>query len=179
MNILDFEGKTFLYPTDTILGLGCSVFDGKSIEKIYQLKERSNDKSLILLVNSEQMLQKFVEVPAMAWEIMDISDNPVTIVYENPINLPQSVVAKDNSVAIRFTKDKFCSQIINALRAPIVSTSANISGENSPKKLDEVHEKIKQNVDFIFPECIDFQPKFKTSSIIKITKDNVVKVIRA
>lgn len=177
-SLSDIENKTFLYPTDTILGLGCSVHDVDSIKKIYEIKQRPNDKSLIILVNSETMLQQLVDVPEMAWELIDVSDKPITLVYDNPKNLPKELIFNDNSIAIRFTKDAFCSKIINTLKAPIVSTSANISGEKNPTVFTEVSAQIREKVDYIFPECMNFVPKYSASSIIKISVDNKIKILR-
>jgi len=178
MNLEDFQNKTFLYPTDTILGLGCSIFDENSVEKMYQIKNRPNDKSLIILVNSEQMLQKYVDVPEMAWQLIDLSEKPITIVYENPFNLPDSLIAKDNTVAIRLTRNNFCNQLINKIKAPIVSTSANFSGEKTPAIFTEINQDFLAKIDFIFPECINFKPQYSSSSIIKISKSGIIKIIR-
>ena len=172
------QGKTMLYPTDTILGLGCSAFNEEAIQKIYEIKNRPSSKSLIILVDSPKMLQDIVEVPELAWDLMDLNEKPLTIIYDNPKGLPKSLVAEDNTIAIRLTDDLLCKKIIGRLKAPIVSTSANLSGDPSPKVLKEVHPTIIERVDLVLEECESFEPQFTASTIIKLGLDNEVKVIR-
>lgn len=175
---MDLKSKIFLYPTDTTFGLGCSANDVEAIQKVYSIKKRPDSKSLIILVDNAARLQNIVDVPALAWDIMDLSEKPVTLIYDNPKNLPKELIAGDNTIAIRLTKDLLCKKIIGSLNSPIVSTSANLSGEPSPQSFAEISQKIKDEVDFIFPECENFVPKFKASSIIKLSEDGRVKVIR-
>lgn len=170
--------SVFLYPTDTTFGLGCDADNVEAIRKIFKIKNRPDSKSLIILVENETRLQKIVDVPDLAWDIMDLSEKPVTIIYDNPRNLPKELIAEDNTIAIRLTKDLFCKKLISRLNAPLVSTSANISGEPAPDSFDEISQKIKEEVGFIFPECETFVPKFSGSSIIKLSADGKVKVIR-
>ena len=172
------EGKTMLYPTDTILGLGCSAKNEEAIQKIYDIKNRPSSKSLIILVDSPKMLQDIVEVPELAWDLMEFNEKPITIIYDNPKGLPNSLVAEDNSIAIRMTDDLFCKKIIGKLGGPIVSTSANLSGEPSPKVFSEVNPTILERVDFYPEETKTFVPQFTASTIIKLGLDNEVKVIR-
>lgn len=172
------KDKTFLYPTDTTFGLGCDATNVEAIRKIFEIKNRPDSKSLIILVDSNQRLQQIVDVPELAWDIMDFSEKPVTIIYDNPRNLPKELIAEDNTIAIRLTNDLFCKKIISKLNAPLVSTSANISGESTPNSYIEISQKIKDEVDYIFPECESFTPKFTGSSIIKLSIDGQVKVIR-
>ena len=172
------EGKTMLYPTDTILGIGCSAKSEEGIKKIFDIKNRPSSKSLIILVDSPKMLQDIVEVPELAWDLMDFNEKPITIIYDNPKGLPKSLVAEDNTIAIRLTDDLLCKKIIGRLKAPIVSTSANLSGEASPKVLKEVNSKIIDGVDMVLEECQSFEPQFTASTIIKLGLDNEVKVIR-
>lgn len=170
--------KTFLYPTDTTFGLGCAANNVDAIKRIFNIKNRPDSKSLIILVDSNQRLQQIVDVPELAWDIMDFSEKPVTIIYDNPRNLPKELIAEDNTIAIRLTNDLFCKKLISKLNAPLVSTSANISGESTPNSYAEISPKIKDEVDYIFPECETFTPKFAGSSIIKLSADGQVKVIR-
>ncbi len=179
MNEKEFlKDKTFLYPTDTTFGLGCDANNVEAIKKIFEMKNRPDSKSLIILVDSNQRLQQIVDVPELAWDIMDFSEKPVTIIYDNPRNLPKELIAEDNTIAIRLTKDFFCKKLISKLNAPLVSTSANISGKPTPNSYSEISQKIKDEVDYIFPECETFVPKFTGSSIIKLSADGQVKVIR-
>lgn len=172
------KGSTILYPTDTTFGLGCDANHVEAIHKIYEIKNRPDSKSLIILVDSPARLQNLVDVPALAWDIMDLSEKPVTIIYDNPRNLPKELIAEDNTIAIRLTKDPLSKKIIGRINAPLVSTSANLSGEPSPQNFSEISQKIKDEVDLILPECEDFIPRFKASSIIKLSEDGRVKVIR-
>lgn len=167
-----------LYPTDTIWGIGCSAKDENAIQKIYEIKERSEEKSLIILVESERRLQELVEVPALAWELIDLSEKPLTIIYDNPKNLPKKIIAQDNTIAIRLTKDEFCKRLINKINAPLVSTSANVSGEPSPANYSEISNKIKEKVDYIVPLRQEGKEKSQASSIIKLSVDGKVKIIR-
>lgn len=174
----NLKNKTYLYPTDTTFGIGCDANDVKSIQRIFRIKNRPDSKSLIILVESNQRLQQIVDVPELAWDIMDFSEKPVTIIYDNPRNLPKELISEDNTIAIRLTKDLFCKKLISTINAPIVSTSANISGEPTPNTYSEISQEIKDQVDYIFPECETFFPKFTGSSIIKLSADGQVKVIR-
>lgn len=175
---MDLSDKTFLYPTDTTFGIGCAATNVEAVRKIFKIKNRPDSKSLIILVENEARLQKIVDVPDLAWDIMDLSEKPVTIVYENPRNLPGELIAEDNTIAIRLTKDLFCKKLISKINSPLVSTSANVSGEPSPNSFAEISQKIKNEVDYIFPECETFVPKFTGSSIIKLSADGRVEVIR-
>jgi len=175
---MDLSDKTFLYPTDTTFGIGCAATSVEAVRKIFEIKNRPDSKSLIILVENEARLQKIVDVPDLAWDIMDLSEKPVTIVYENPRNLPGELIAQDNTIAIRLTKDLFCKKLISKINSPLVSTSANVSGEPSPNSFAEISQKIKNEVDYIFPECETFVPKFTGSSIIKLSADGRVEVIR-
>lgn len=174
----NFGKHTFLYPTDTTFGIGCDATNAEAIQKIFQIKNRPDSKSLIILVDTPARLQKIVDVPDLAWDIMDLSEKPVTIIYDNPKNLPKELIAEDNTIAIRLTDDLFCKKLISKINAPLVSTSANISGEPTPNSFAEISQKIKTEVDFVFPECETFVPKFAGSSIIKLSVDGTVKVIR-
>lgn len=172
------EGEVFLYPTDTTFGIGCDVTNEQAVQKIFRIKNRQDSKSFIILVESEARLQKLVDVPDLAWDLIDLSEKPISIVYDNPKNLPKELIAEDNSIAIRLTKDLLCKQLISNLNNPIVSTSANLSGEPSPKNYLEISPNIKNEVDFIFPECENFIPKYASSSVIKLSADGRVKVLR-
>lgn len=174
----ELKNQTFLYPTDTTFGLGCDATNVEMIKKIFKIKNRPDSKSFIILVENEGRLQQLVDVPDLAWDIMDLSEKPVTIIYDNPRGLPKELIAEDNTIAIRVTKDLFCKKLISKINAPLVSTSANVSGENSPKNFQEISPSIKDKVDYIFPECENFIPHFSGSSIIKLSKDGTVKIIR-
>jgi L-threonylcarbamoyladenylate synthase len=123
------SGGTILYPTDTIWGIGCDATNIEAVNKIFDIKKREKNKSMIILVESEKRLQDLVDVPEMAWEIIDLSEKPVTIVYENPRGLPKELLAEDGSIGIRLIKNDFCKKLISKLNRPLVSTSANFSGK--------------------------------------------------
>ena len=141
IEILKSSG-TILYPTDTIWGIGCDATNVEAIQKIFEIKKREKSKSMIILVESEKRLQDLVDVPEMAWEIIDLSEKPVTIVYENPRNLPKEILADDGSIGIRLIKDDFCKKLISKLNKPLVSTSANFSGDKSPMKFSDINSEI-------------------------------------
>ena len=169
---------TILYPTDTIWGIGCDATNIEAINKIFDIKKRDKNKSMIILVESEKRLQDLVDVPEMAWEIIDLSEKPVTIVYENPKNLPKEILAEDGSIGIRLVKDDFCKKLISKLNKPLVSTSANFSGEKSPLQFSDISQKIIDSVDFAVEENREKISKYSGSSVIKIWSDNRIKVLR-
>ncbi len=172
------SGGTILYPTDTIWGLGCDATNVDALNKIFEIKKRDRQKSMIILVESEKRLQDLVDVPEMAWEIMDLSEKPVTFIYDHPRNLPQELLAEDGSIGIRLVKDLFLKKIITKLNKPLVSTSANFSGSKSPRTFQDIPQEIKDAVDYIAEENRDQVAEFGGSSIIRIWKDNRIKIIR-
>ncbi|MGJ8734213.1 MAG: L-threonylcarbamoyladenylate synthase [Cellulophaga sp.] len=172
------NGGIILYPTDTVWGIGCDATNEDAIKKIYQLKKRVNTKTMICLVANDFMLEKHVEkVPEVAFDIIDIADTPTTIVYDNPKNVAQNLIAKDNSLAIRVATDKFCQYLISKFKKPIVSTSANLSGEPTAKSFKEISSDILKGVDYAVNLQRNIQ-KVTPSSIIKLSNDGKVKVIR-
>ena len=132
------NGGVILYPTDTIWGIGCDATNVEAINKIFEIKKREKTKSMIILVENERRLQDLVDVPEIAWQIIDLSEKPVTIVYENPKNLPKEILAEDGSIGIRLVKDDFCKKLISKLNKPLASTSANFSGDKSPLKFSDI-----------------------------------------
>lgn len=172
------NGGTILYPTDTIWGIGCDATNVEAIQKIFDIKNREKNKSMIILVESERRLQDLVDVPEMAWQIIDLSEKPVTIVYENPKNLPKELLAEDGSIGIRLVKDDFCKKLIGKLNKPLVSTSANFSGEKSPLKFSDISQELVNAVDYAVEENREKVSKYSGSSVIKIWNDGRVKVLR-
>ncbi|CAM1364534.1 Threonylcarbamoyl-AMP synthase [Tenacibaculum soleae] len=170
-------GKTILYPTDTVWGIGCDATNEAAVKNIYQLKEREESKSLIILVSSIDMLKEYVlEIPDEAIKILNTFKKPTTIIYNNPIRLAKNTIASDNSIAIRIPKDEFCIEMIERFGKPIVSTSANVSGEPTPKSFSEISKAILNNVDYTVPLHQNRINK-KSSTILKI-EDDQIKVIR-
>ena len=172
------NGKTLLYPTDTVWGLGCDATNETAVAKIYDIKQREESKSLIILVDSLEMLRNYVEnVPLKALEIIETSKKPITIIYNNPQGLAKNVIANDNTVAIRIVKDKFCQALIIELGKPIVSTSANISGDRTPKTFKEIDGAILDSVDYVV-NLRRNETALNSSRIIRILDANEIEVLR-
>ena len=170
--------NTILYPTDTVWGIGCDATSEQAVAKIYAIKQREETKSLVILVASLEMLKKYVaEVPVKALEILAKATRPTTIVYDNPIGIAKNAVGKDNTIAIRIASDDFCKNMIEVYGKPIVSTSANISGEPTPKQFSEINLAILNAVDYVVDLHHDKICE-KSSTIIKVTNQNQVTVIR-
>lgn len=171
-------GGTILYPTDTIWGLGCDATNEEACRKILEIKKRPEKKSFIILVESFLMLEKYVpEFPEICYDLADLSDKPLTIIYPNAKGLAPSVTAQDGTVGIRITKDPLCLALIRGMKKPLVSTSANFSGEPSPDRFDAINPAIKEQVDAIAEERL--QERCDTpSQIIRIGLDSSVKIIR-
>lgn len=179
-NLIDAlnSGGTILYPTDTIWGLGCDATNVEAIQKIFEIKNRDRSKSVIILVESEKRLQDLVEVPEIAWDIMDLSEKPVTLIYDNPKGLPAELLAEDGSIGIRLVKDDYLKKLIGKLNKPLVSTSANFSGDKSPMRFSDISEEIIKAVDAVAHENRDVVSEYPGSSVIRIWPDSRVKVIR-
>ena len=190
--IIDFQGEVeaalsslrnggiILYPTDTIWGLGCDASNEVAIQKIYAIKQRSDTKSLIILVADERDILQYVAAPDLAvFNFIENQTRPTTIVFENAINLPDNLVAEDCSIAIRIVRDEFCRHLIKRLRKPIVSTSANISGTPSPKYFDEINSAIKNSVDHIVQWRQDDKTPSQPSQIIKWKDNGDYEIIRS
>lgn len=172
------NGGTILYPTDTIWGLGCDATNEAACQKIMDLKNRPDDKSFILLVDGFSMLEKFVpDFHPVCYELADIAEKPLTIIYPSAKGIAPSILANDGSVGIRITKDPSCLKLIRAIRKPIVSTSANLSGNPSPTCFDDVDPILKDGVDAILEERTS-EKMTTPSQIIKIGLDGSVKIIR-
>ena len=169
---------TLLYPTDTIWGIGCDATNVEAINKIFEIKKRDQNKSMIILVDSAKRLQDLVDVPEIAWDLIDLSEKPMTLIYDNPKGLPKELLAEDGSIGIRLVDDLFLKKIISKMNKPLVSTSANFSGEKSPMKFADISKEIIEAVDFVAEENRDKVSEFSGSSIIRIWADGRVKVIR-
>ncbi|MBG43351.1 MAG: threonylcarbamoyl-AMP synthase [Aequorivita sp.] len=172
------KGGLILYPTDTVWGIGCDVTNPEAVDKVFKLKQRSDEKSLICLVHDFRMLNEYVEnVPEVAYDILKFAKKPTTIIYDDPIRVAENIIAADNSLAIRVTKDEFCKKMIQRFRKPLVSTSANISGEKTPQSYSEIDPLILEGVDYVV-NLHHEKKSGKPSSIIKLKNDGSVKVIR-
>lgn len=172
------EGGIILYPTDTVWGIGCDASNAEAVQKIYKLKKRVETKAMICLVADDRMLKKYVkEVPPAALDIIDITDVPTTIIYDEPQNIAENLIGDDNTIAIRIPDDEFCYQLLRRLNGALVSTSANISGEPTPKSFKEITVGILKGVDYVVNLHRE-KKAGKPSSIIKLSNDGVVKVMR-
>lgn len=173
------NGGVILYPTDTIWGLGCDATNPAAVEKIFRIKSRDESKSLLILVNSTGMLERYVkEIPPTAAELTEVSDEPLTIIYPEGRNLAAGVCADDGSVGIRICNDEFCNELISRFRKPLVSTSANSSGSTPPRFFDEIEKSIAAAADYTVNYRRDDRHKSKPSPVIKINRDGSFKLIR-
>jgi len=172
------EGGIILYPTDTVWGIGCDATNSEAVAKIYQLKQREESKSMIVLMNGEKMIYNvFKEVPEVAWQIIDLSEKPTTIILDEPRNVAANLIASDKTLGIRLVKEPFCFKLMEKMKNPLVSTSANISGQPTPIAFKDISQEIIKGVDYV----VNLQQNKiagKPSTIIKLTKDSQVKVIR-
>ncbi|MES2555133.1 MAG: L-threonylcarbamoyladenylate synthase [Bacteroidota bacterium] len=172
------EGGIILFPTDTIWGVGCDATDEAACQRIMDLKQRPEEKSFVLLADSFQMIEKYIpEFPDVCYDLADLAEKPLTIIYPNAKGLAPTVLAADGSVGIRLTKDPICLKLIRAIRKPIVATSANLSGEAHPTRFAEIKQQIKDGVDAIVMERLD-EKCTTPSQIIKIGLDSSIQIIR-
>lgn len=172
------NGGIILYPTDTVWGIGCDATNAAAVQKIYNLKKRADSKSMIVLMNGEKMMYNvFKDIPEVAWQILDLSEKPTTLILDNPRNIAPKLIADDQSLAVRIVKEAFCFKLMERMKRPLVSTSANISGQSSPKSFKEISPEIIKGVDYVVNlhrEKICSKP----STIIKLTLDSKVQIIR-
>lgn len=173
------QGGVILYPTDTIWGLGCDATNPEAVKRIYEIKQRTDAKALISLVDSETKVQFYVkEVPEVAWDVMELSEKPMTVVFDGGRNLAPNLLAEDGSVAIRITKEAFSKELCMRMKRAVVSTSANISGQPAPRCFSEISEEIKKAVDYICTSRQEEPPTQTASSIIKLGAGGEVTIIR-
>lgn len=183
-NALDVlkRGGVILYPTDTVWGLGCDATNAAAIERIYAIKQRNDAKALICLLDSSDSLERWVSgVPAVAYELLDAAIEPLTVIYDGAYVPPiaSNLPADDGSLAIRIPHDEFCRELCHRLRKPLVSTSANISGKPTPQTFSDIKTEIKEKVDYICKSGRMPKPQRKPSTIIKLTEDARIKIIRS
>lgn len=173
------QGGVILYPTDTIWGIGCDADNEKAVEKIYRIKQREDSKSMLVLLDTTAKLDYYVEdFPEIALDLIELSEKPITIIYDGARNLASNLIATDGSVGIRITKETFSQRLCQALRKPLVSTSANRSGQTPPATFSEISQNILDAVDYVVDYRRDDQTRHKPSSIIKLGKDAQIKIIR-
>jgi len=173
------KGGIILYPSDTIWGLGCDATNKDAVAKLYKIKKRNSEKSMLILLNNIGLIYSYVElVPETAFDIIDLSEKPVTVIFPGAKNLAENLLAADGSIGIRITKEKFTNTLLQKFKKPLVSTSANFTGEKTPLTFNEISEDIKQAVDYVVKYNQDDLSAGTTSSIIKIGINNKIKVIR-
>lgn len=184
------KGGIILYPTDTVWGLGCDATDPEAVARIYALKHRSDSKSLVLLASDADMICRYVkEMPEMAVQLIEVNDKPMTIIYPDAVHgepgqaaerhrLAYNVVAEDDTVGIRIPMMDFCRDLVAALGRPLVSTSANISGEPTPKNFSEITQPVLDGVDYVVDRALEKGATGQASSIIKVGVDASIEIIR-
>lgn len=173
------EGGIILYPTDTVWGIGCDASNPQAIQKIYDLKGRTSSKALITLVGSEVMLERTVlNMPEIAWDLIESTNRPLTLIYDEVKGIAPNAIAEDGSCGIRLAKDTFCQQLIQRLGKPIISTSANVSGEETPKDFRSISDTILKGVDFVVNYRQNEATSQKSSNIIKLKNNGEIKIIR-
>jgi len=172
------EGKTILYPTDTVWGIGCDATNEIAVDKVFLIKKRAESKSMIILVDSINMLQSIISnIPNSIIDIVKNTKTPTSYIFHNPNGLAKNVVANDNTVAIRIVNDVFCQKLIHSFGKPIVSTSANLSNDTTPKSFSEIQTDIIKNVDYTV-DLHQEKQNSKSSSIIKIHTNGTIEVLR-
>jgi len=173
------KGGVILYPTDTIWGLGCDATNTEAVKRIYQIKQREDTKSLIILVADEREILQYVAAPDLGvFDFIEQQSRPTTIIFENAVGLPDNLVAQDRSIAIRIVRDEFCRHLVKRLRRPLVSTSANISGQPSPPFFKAVSDEIKNAVDYIVQWRRADELPAQPSQIIRWNNDGSFEFIR-
>lgn len=172
------KGGVILYPTDTIWGIGCDASNEDAVRRVYKIKQRTDSKALICLVDSDGRLQRYVKhVPDPAWDIFDCAVKPTTVILDDAVNLAPNLIAEDGSIALRITAEPFSKELCYRFQKALVSTSANVSGMPSPQCFDDIDEEILSAVDYVCTSRRN-EKNPKPSSIIKLTKDGIVTIIR-
>lgn len=172
------NGGIILYPTDTVWGIGCDATNEEAVKKIYALKQREESKSMIVLMNGERMMYTvFKDIPEVAWQILDLSERPTTLILDKPRNVAKNIIAEDNTLGVRIVTEPFCFKLMERMKKPLVSTSANISGMFTPKTFKEISPEIIKGVDYVVNLQHDKVCK-NPSTIIKLGLESQVKVIR-
>lgn len=172
------QGGLILYPTDTVWGIGCDATNAEAVAKIYALKQREESKSMICLMNSEKMMYNvFKDIPETAWQIIDLSEKPTTLILDKPRNVAPNIISEDNTLGVRIVKVPFCFKLMERMKKPLVSTSANMSGAPTPMTFKEISPEIIKGVDYVVNLDRE-KPSGRPSTIIKLTLDAQVKVIR-
>lgn len=173
------KGGVILYPTDTIWGLGCDATNEEAVKRIYGIKKRDDSKSMLVLMENAALLERYVEeVPEIAYDLIELTDKPLTIIYDGARSLAKNLIAEDGSIGIRITSEAFSAELIRRFKRPVVSTSANVSGQASPANFDEIAQQIIDAVDYVVKYRQDDRNKAVPSSIMKLGRGGEIKIIR-
>ena len=173
------KGGVILYPTDTVWGIGCDATNADAVSRVYEIKRREDSKALICLVDSDARLSHYVrDVADVTWDLIEMTEKPLTVIFDKAVGLAPNLLAEDGSVGMRITREEFSKQLCFRFQKPIVSTSANISGEPTAMTFDAISDEIKNAVDYVVRYNQRCKEKHKPSSIVKIDSSGVFKVIR-
>ena len=173
------KGGVILYPTDTVWGIGCDATNSEAVKRVYDIKQRDDSKALICLVDSDARLQRYIrKVPDVAWQLLDCCDKPTTVILDGAVNLAENLIAEDGSVGIRITQEPFSKELCFRFQKALVSTSADISGEPAAQNYPDIDPKIIEAVDYVCWSRRQEHKPHKPSSIIKLTEDGQVTIIR-
>lgn len=173
------QGGIILYPTDTVWGIGCDATNADAVARIYQIKQRSEAKAMICLVDSDARLQRYVRnVPDVAWNLMEYATKPTTVILDNAVNLAPNLIADDGSVAMRITREEFSRELCYRFQKPLVSTSVNISGQPAAQNYRDIDPQLLEAVDYVCWTRRQEHLPHEPSAIIKLTEDGVVTIIR-
>ncbi|MGV8962162.1 MAG: L-threonylcarbamoyladenylate synthase [Candidatus Saccharimonadaceae bacterium] len=173
------QGGIILYPTDTIWGIGCDATNEKAVEKIHAIKQREKNKSMLILLDNPVKLQTYIQdVPDIAWDLIELADKPLTIIFNGAKNLASNLISTDGTIGIRITSEDFSRELCKRFRKPIVSTSANISGKTAPQKFNEIDPEILELVDYVVEYRQNEMAKQTPSSIIKLATNGTIEIIR-
>ena len=170
------NGGVILYPTDTVWGIGCDATNAEAVEKVYRIKHRDDSKALICLVDSDTRLQRYVRnVPEVAWDLLELAETPTTVILDNAVNLAPNLIAADGTIAMRITREPFSKELCYRFQKPVVSTSANISGEPAAQNYRDISEELLAAVDYV---CFSRRQEHKPHNIIKLSENGEVRIIR-
>lgn len=172
------KGGIILYPTDTIWGLGCDATNAEAVQRIYELKKRADNKSMLVLLDDAGKIASYADVPAIALDLIEVADKPTTIIYPGAKRLAPNLIAEDGTIGIRITTEEFTKSLLSRFNRPLVSTSANVSGQPSPRFFDEISETIKDGVDYIVNYRRNEHKAAAPSSIIKLGMGGEIQIIR-
>lgn len=173
------SGGVILYPTDTIWGIGCDATNADAVKRVYEIKQREDCKAMLVLMENPNRLNSYVdEVPEIAWDLIDANDKPMTLIYPGAKNLAPNLINSDGTIGIRITNEEFTQNLIQRFKKPIVSTSANISGDPSPANFSEINEELKELVDYVVEYRQEDIEKASASSIIKIGVGGEIQILR-